>query len=164
MEKLTDVVIRYLKAQAAAGAQAVQLFDSWVGALGPSDYERYVQPHVRRIFDAVTEVPTIHFGTATGGILERMADAGGDVVSVDWRVALDEAWARLGPERGIQGNLDPVRLLAGWGATEAGAREVLARAAGRPGHIFNLGHGVPPGASSDLLARLVDFIHEATAA
>ncbi len=163
MEKLTDVVIGYLKAQAGAGAQAVQLFDSWVGAIGPSDYQAHVQPHVRRIFEAVTEVPTIHFGTATGGILERMAGAGGDVISVDWRVALDEAWARIGPQRGIQGNLDPVRLLAGWEATQAGARDVLDRAEGRPGHIFTLGHGVPPGASSDLLARLVEFVHEVTA-
>lgn len=163
--KLADVVTRYLRAQIGAGAQVVQLFDSWVGALSPADYRRYVQPHTRSIFAALKDAgaPTIHFGTGAAGLLEAMSDAGGDVISVDWRVGLDDAWARVGFDRGIQGNLDPTRLLAGWPATEDGARDVLRRARGRHGHIFNLGHGVLPDTSPDLLRRLVDFVHEATA-
>ena len=163
MEKLSTVVVAYLNAQVEAGAQVVQLFDSWVGALGPGDYQRYVQPHVRRIFDEVREAPTIHFGTQATALLELMADAGGDVISVDHRVPLDAAWQRVGHGRGIQGNLDGTRLLAGWEATEEGARDVLARAGGRPGHIFNLGHGVLPETDPQLLRRLVDFVHETTA-
>lgn len=163
MEKLSRVVIAYLNAQIQAGAQVVQLFDSWVGALNPSDYATYVQPHVRRIFDEVRGAPTIHFGTQATALLELMAEAGGDVISVDHRIPLDEAWRRIGPGRGIQGNLDATRLLAGWKPTEDGARDVLARAADRPGHIFNLGHGVLPDTDPDLLRRLVDFVHEVTA-
>ena len=163
MEKLSETVIRYLAGQVAAGAQVVQLFDSWVGALSPADYADYVQPHVRRIFDSVTTVPGIHFGTATAALLELMADAGGDVIGVDSRQSLDVAWQRLGPERGVHGNLDAVRLLAGWNATEAGARDVLRRAGGRPGHIFNLGHGVLPDTDPALLRRLVEFVHAETA-
>jgi uroporphyrinogen decarboxylase len=163
MEKLSAVVVAYLKAQVEAGAQVVQLFDSWVGALSPGDYERYVQPHVRRIFDEVREAPTIHFGTHATALLELMADAGGDVISVDHRVPLDDAWQRIGHDRGIQGNLDATRLLAGWEATQEGARDVLTRAGGRPGHIFNLGHGVLPETDPQLLRRLVDFVHETTA-
>jgi uroporphyrinogen decarboxylase len=163
LEKLSSVIVRYLKAQIAAGAQVVQLFDSWVGALSPTDYDRYVAPHVRRIFDEVTEAPTIHFGTSTSALLERMAAAGGDLISVDARQLLDEAWDRIGHQRGIQGNLEATRLLAGWVPTEEGARDVLRRAAGRPGHIFNLGHGVLPATDPDLLRRLVDFVHEETA-
>ncbi len=164
MSKLSAVTAAYLRAQIAAGADAVQLFDSWIGALNPADYRRYVQPHVRAIFDAVWETgaPAIHFGTGTSGLLEDMAAAGGDVISVDARVMLDEAWARIGRDRGIQGNLDPTRLLAGWDATEEGARDVLRRAGGRPGHVFNLGHGVLPPTNPDLLARLVAFVHETT--
>jgi uroporphyrinogen decarboxylase len=164
MSKLSTVVTRYLNAQIAAGAQVVQLFDSWVGGLSPADYETYVAPHVRTIFASVTDAPTIHFGTSTAALLDRMADAGGDVISIDSRQMLDEAWARVGHDRGIQGNLDATRLLAGWEATEAGARDVLSRAAGRPGHIFNLGHGVLPDTDPDLLRRLVDFVHAETAA
>jgi len=164
MSKLSAVTAAYLRAQVAAGADAVQLFDSWVGALNPADYRRYVQPHVRAIFDAVRETgaPAIHFGTGTSALLEEMAAAGGDLVSVDARVLLDEAWARIGHDKGIQGNLDPTRLLAGWEATEEGACEVLRRAAGRPGHVFNLGHGVLPETDPDLLARLVEYVHDNT--
>jgi uroporphyrinogen decarboxylase len=162
MGRLSEVIVRYLKAQVAAGAQAVQVFDSWVGGLGPADYVEYVQPHVRRIFAALHEVPTIHFGTHTAALLELMADAGGDVMSIDARQSLDVAWERLGYDRGVQGNLDATRVLAGWEATEAGARDVLARADGRPGHIFNLGHGVLPESDPGLLRQLVDFVHHET--
>ena len=163
--KLSEVVVRYLKAQIVAGAHVVQLFDSWVGALAPSDYRRYVQPHIRYIFDALAGAgaPTIHFGTGAASLLELMAEAGGDVISVDWRVGLDDAWARVGHDRGLQGNLDPTRLLAGWPAVEEGAHDVLRRAGGRPGHIFNLGHGVLPDSPPELLRRLVEFVHETTA-
>jgi uroporphyrinogen decarboxylase len=163
MEKLATVVTDYLNAQIEAGAQVVQLFDSWVGALSPDDYARYVQPHVRGVFEGVHGAPTIHFGTGAASLLELMADAGGDVISVDHRVPLDVAWDRVGQDRGIQGNLDATRLLAGWEATEEGARDVLARAGGRPEHIFNLGHGVLPDTDPDLLRRLVDLVHETTA-
>lgn len=164
MERLTEVAIRYLRAQVEAGVDVVQLFDSWVGAIAPSDYERAVLPYSRRIFAALREVavPTIHFGTMTGGLLELMAAAGPDVVSVDWRVALDAAWARIGHDRGIQGNLDPARLLGGFASAAEGARDVLRRAGGRPGHIFNLGHGVLPETDPDDLARLVELVHAET--
>ena len=163
MERLSTMVVAYLRAQVDAGAGAVQLFDSWVGGLGPADYAAFVQPHVRRIFAALDGVPTIHFGTGTAALLELMADAGGDVIGIDHRVSLAEAWRRLGNDRGIQGNLDAARLLAGWKATEAGARAVLTEAGGRPGHVFNLGHGVLPETDTGLLRRLVDFVHEQTA-
>ena len=163
MAKLSDVVVRYLRAQVNAGAQVVQLFDSWVGALSPSDYERFVQPHVAGIFAALSDVPTIHFGASTATLLESMATAGGDVISVDAHQSLDVAWGRLPHGRGVQGNLDATRVLAGWQATEQGARDVLRRAGGRPGHIFNLGHGVLPESDPDILRRLVDFVHEETA-
>ena len=163
MEKLTEVVIRYLNAQVTAGAQVVQLFDSWVGALSPADYLGYVQPHVARIFAEVGGAPTIHFGTGTAALLELMADAGGDVIGVDARQSLDTAWQRVGFDRGIQGNLDAARLLAGWDATKEGALDVLRRAAKRPGHIFNLGHGVLPDTDPALLARLVELVHAESA-
>ena len=163
MEKLAEVVIRYLNAQVAAGAQVVQLFDSWVGALSPGDYAMYVQPHVARIFATVRGAPTIHFGTGTAALLELLAEAGGDVIGVDARQSLDVAWERIGFERGIQGNLDATRLLAGWTATEVGARDVLRRAANRPGHIFNLGHGVLPDTDPSLLTRLVELVHAESA-
>jgi uroporphyrinogen decarboxylase len=125
-----------------------------------------VLPWMRRIFSAVREAgaPTIHFGTGNAGLLELIASAGSDLVSVDWRVRLDEAWRRIGSSRGIQGNLDPIRPLAGWEATRAGMREVLAAAGGRPGHIFNLGHGVMPETDPDILKRLVEAVHAETAA
>ena len=162
MEKLSTVVIDYLNAQIDAGVHAVQLFDSWVGALSPSDYVEFVQPHVARIFAEVRGAPTIHFGTGTASLLEPMAAAGGDLIGVDHRQPLDRAWERVGPDRGIQGNLDPTRLLAGWEATAEGARDVLRRAGGRPGHVFNLGHGVLPDTDPDLLSRLVDLVHRET--
>jgi uroporphyrinogen decarboxylase len=163
MERLSTMVAVYLRAQVDAGADVVQLFDSWVGGLGPADYGVFVQPHVRRIFAALDGVPTIHFGTGTAALLERMAEAGGDVIGIDHRVSLAEAWRRVGPDRGIQGNLDAARVLAGWEATEAGARTVLAEADGRSGHVFNLGHGVLPDSDTAVLRRLVDFVHEQTA-
>ncbi|MEO5941455.1 MAG: uroporphyrinogen decarboxylase, partial [Candidatus Limnocylindrales bacterium] len=163
MERLSVMVIAYLRAQIEAGADVVQLFDSWVGGLGPADYAEFVQPHVRRIFAAIEGTPTIHFGTGTSALLELLAEAGGDVIGVDHRVSLGDAWRRVGPERGIQGNLDSARLLAGWDATRAGAQVVLDEAAGRPGHVFNLGHGVLPQTDTDLLRRLVDFVHDETA-
>ena len=163
MSLLAEVVIAYLRAQTRAGAQVVQLFDSWVGALSPTDYEQYVRPHVARIFDALRDVPTIHFGASTAALLEQMAAAGGDLMSIDAHQSLDVAWSRLPEGRGVQGNLDATRVLAGWDATEEGARDVLRRADGRPGHIFNLGHGVLPDSDPAILRRLVDFVHEETA-
>ena len=160
MEKLSTVVIRYLNAQIAAGVHVVQLFDSWVGALAVDDYVRYVQPHVARIFTEVHGAPTIHFGTSAAHLLEPMAAAGGDMIGIDHRQALDAAWARIGHERGIQGNLDATRVLAGWEATAEGARDVLRRAANRPGHVFNLGHGVLPDTPPDVPGRLVELVHE----
>lgn len=164
MEKLTTVVTGYLLAQIEAGVDVVQLFDSWVGALSPSVYRRFVLPYSQRIFEAVkaTGVPSIHFGTGAASLLEAMTEAGGDIISVDWRVDLDEAWARIGYERGIQGNLDPTLLLAPWETVAEGMRDVLWRAGGRPGHIFNLGHGVLALTSPDMLRRLVDAVHKET--
>jgi uroporphyrinogen decarboxylase len=163
MERLSTMIVAYLRAQVEAGADVVQLFDSWVGGLGPRDYGEFVQPHVRRIFSALRDVPTIHFGTGTAALLGAMADAGGDVIGLDHRISLAAAWQQLGDERGVQGNLDSARLLAGWPATRAGALAVLEEAAGRPGHVFNLGHGVLPATDTDLLRRLVDLVHEETA-
>lgn len=164
MARLSVMVVTYLRAQVEAGADVVQVFDSWVGGLGPDDYRAYVQPHVRGIFEGLGDVPTIHFGTATAALLEDLADAGGDVIGIDHRISLAEAWRRVGPHRGVQGNLDAARLLAGWDATETGARAVLDAADGRAGHVFNLGHGVLPATDTDILRRLVDFVHEETAA
>jgi uroporphyrinogen decarboxylase len=165
MGKLTGVVSRYLLAQIKAGVDVVQLFDSWVGVLGPSAYQQFVQPYSRRIFEVVkqTGTPSIHFGTSTASLLELMAEAGGDIISVDWRVELDEAWARIGYQRGIQGNLDPTLLLTPWETVEVGMRDILRRAGNRPGHIFNLGHGVLAPTDPDMLRRLVDAVHETTA-
>lgn len=164
MTKLTDVVSDYLLAQIRAGADVVQLFDSWVGALSPSVYRRFVLPYSQRIFRAIkqTKTPAIHFGTGTAALLPLMVEAGGDVISVDWRVDLDDAWAQIGYDRGIQGNLDPTRLLTSWPVIEAEMHDILRRAANRPGHIFNLGHGVLAPTDPDMLRRLVDGVHEAT--
>lgn len=164
MERLAEASITYLGAQVQAGAQVIQLFDSWIGALSATDFDQFVLPYVQRIFDGLRPlgVPTIYFGTGNAHLLERMAAAGSDIVSVDWRQPLDEAWARIGFERGIQGNLDPVRPLAGWEATEAGLRDVLRRAGNRPGHVFNLGHGVYPETDPAVLARLANAVHEET--
>lgn len=164
METLTEVVLRYLREQITAGAQVLQVFDSWAGVLAPLDYHQFVLPYSRRIFEAIqpTGIPTIHFGTGTTSLLALMAEAGSDVVAVDWRASLDEAWSRIGYERAIQGNLDPSLLLAPFETVAAGASMVLHQAAGRPGHIFNLGHGVLADTSPDTLARLVDFVHAET--
>ena len=153
LAKLADTFAAYVAAQAAAGADVIQVFDSWVGALSVADYEEFVEPYSRRILAAL-DVPTIHFGTGTTHLLGRME---GDVVGVDWRVPLDEAWAAIG-DRGIQGNLEPAVLLGPWERTEAAALDVLARAGGRPGHIFNLGHGVLPDTNPDDLGRLVELV------
>jgi uroporphyrinogen decarboxylase len=167
MARLAEIAIAYGRAQIAAGAQALQVFDSWIGALSPRDYERSVQPHMRHIFAALAgSVPLIHFGTGTAALLARMAEAGGDVIGLDWRVPLDEGWARVGgPERvAIQGNLDPTIVLAPWEVVRTEAEDVLRRTGGRPGHIFNLGHGVLPQTDPDTLRRLVEYIHEASGA
>ena len=162
MEKLTDTFSRYVQAQVRAGADVIQLFDSWVGALSPADYEEFVQPYSARILDAV-DCPTIHFGTGTATLLGQMRDAGGDVIGLDWRIPLDLGWEAVGEDRGVQGNLDGALLLGPWERVEAGALDVLARAAGRSGHIFNLGHGVMPDTDPDVLGRLRALVHEHTA-
>jgi uroporphyrinogen decarboxylase len=160
METLTEVVIRYLRGQVSAGADAVQLFDSWLGLLSPSAYAENVAPYTQRIFAALRGLaPTIHFSTGTVSLLGRIAATGPDLVSVDWRLPLDEAWSRLGPEQGIQGNLDSTLVLAPFDTVAAGARDVLDRAGGRPGHIFNLGHGILPETDPDVLTRLVELVH-----
>ena len=164
MDRLTEATIAYLRFQVETGAEAVQLFDSWAGALGADDYEAHVLPWSRRIFDdlAGLGVPRIHFGVGTAHLLELMRAAGPDVVGVDWRIPLDEAWDRVGYELAIQGNLDPASLLAPWEVVERKAADVLRRAGGRPGHVFNLGHGVLPETDPDVLARLVELVHTAT--
>ena len=164
METLTEVTIRYLRAQVAAGVQAVQLFDSWIGALSAAEYREYVLPYVRRIFSGVAgTVPTIHFGTGTAHLLEEMAGAGSDAMSVDWRLPLDQAWSRIG-DLAIQGNLDPTACLAPWPVVERETRRVLAEAGGRPGHIFNLGHGVLADTPAATLRGVVELVHERTSA
>jgi uroporphyrinogen decarboxylase len=166
MEKLSEVVGQYLLAQAKAGAQALQLFDSWIGALSPADYREYVLPYSRHAIAIARQgkVPLIHFGTDTSGILELIRDAGGDVISMDWRMDLDTAWQRLGEKSAIQGNLDPATLFAPWPIVRERAQRILDQANGRPGHIFNLGHGILPGTPVDNVKRLVDFVHEYSAA
>ncbi|HEX4206277.1 MAG TPA: uroporphyrinogen decarboxylase [Ktedonobacteraceae bacterium] len=164
MEKLATVTARYLLEQVQSGVDAVQLFDSWIGALSPSVYQHYVQPYVRRIFEAVgqTGTPAIHFGTGTSALLESLTEAGGDIIGLDWQVDLDDAWARVGFEHGVQGNLDPALLLTSWPIIQAAMRDVLQRAANRPGHIFNLGHGVLAPTDPDLLRQLVEAVHAET--
>jgi uroporphyrinogen decarboxylase len=164
MTKLSTVAGEYLLAQATAGAQAVQLFDSWCGELSPVDYANYVLPYTKRTIEIAKAagVPIILFGVNTGGLLELMATAGADVIGVDWRLCLGTAFDRLGPDVAIQGNLDPIALLAPWDATRERAQTVLDQADGRPGHIFNLGHGILPQTPVDTVKRLVDFVHEAT--
>jgi uroporphyrinogen decarboxylase len=165
MSALVEVVVPHLRAQASAGAHALQLFDSWAGALAPEDYRASVQPYTRRVFDGVADLdqPTIHFGVGTGELLPLLRDAGGSAVGVDHRVPLDVAWDRIGPEVAIQGNLDPAVLLAPWEVVAGRARDVLERAGGRPGHVFNLGHGVHPSTPVDTLSRLVELVHGETA-
>jgi uroporphyrinogen decarboxylase len=162
--RLADVLAGYLNAQIGAGAEAVQVFDSWVGCLGPDDYREYVQPHTRRLIAALTPgVPVIHFGTATAALLEAMRDAGGDVIGLDWRVDLGEAWTRLGAGVAVQGNLDPVVLFAEPAEIRRRTAAILERARGRPGHIFNLGHGVLVDTPVDHVRALVDAVHELSA-
>lgn len=159
MDRLTEALGGYVRAQAEAGADVLQVFDSWAGTVGPADYVRFVQPWTRRLLDAARPTPTIHFGAATSGILEPFAEAGGDVVGIDARQSLAAARSRLGPDRAVQGNLEPAVLLAGWDAIEAGARRVLREAGGAPGHIFNLGHAAPRDADPGLLRQLASFVH-----
>ena len=160
-EKLVKTFVAYVRAQQAAGADVIQLFDSWVGALSPADYDEFVAPYSAEILAAV-DCPTIHFGTGTAHLLERIADVGGNVIGLDWRVPLDEGWARVGEDRGVQGNLDPAVLLGPWERVEDATHDVLRRAAGRAGHVFNLGHGVLPDTDPAALGRLTELVHEAT--
>jgi uroporphyrinogen decarboxylase len=161
MGALSGIVAAHLRAQVAAGAQVVQVFDSWVGALDPDDYERHVLPWMPPLFEGL-DVPAIHFGVGTGELLPLMRRAGGDAIGVDHRVPLDAAWGRIGPDRAIQGNLDPAVCTATWPAVEIKALAVLERAAMRDGHVFNLGHGVLPTTPVDNLQRLVDLVHDRT--
>ena len=160
MSLIARALARYLNAQIAAGAQAVQLFDSWVGALSPDDYREYVLPHTRSVINSITPgTPVIHFGTGTGALLELMREAGGDVIGLDWRVSLDEAWQRLG-DVAVMGNFDQIALFTSPPIIRAQAQRILERAAGRPGHIFNLGHGILPETPVDNVIALVDAVHE----
>ncbi|MEU0830352.1 uroporphyrinogen decarboxylase [Streptomyces sp. NPDC005969] len=165
LDRLAEITAAFLKVQIEAGASAVQLFDSWVGALAPADYRRSVMPASAKVFDAVASygVPRIHFGVGTGELLGLMGEAGADVVGVDWRVPMDEGARRVGPGKALQGNLDPAVLFAPTATVEAKTREVLDAAAGLEGHIFNLGHGVMPATDPDALTRLVEYVHTQTA-
>jgi uroporphyrinogen decarboxylase len=161
MEKLSEVLIRYLNAQIQSGIQAVQMFDSWVGCLTPGDYGEFVLPYSRKVMEGVGKsVPLIHFATSNSTLLELMKRAGGDVIGVDWRVDIGEAWARLGYDVAIQGNLDPVILFGPVELIEKNVKKILDRVGGRPGHIFNLGHGILPTTPPDHIAALVDMVHE----
>ena len=160
-EILADTFAGYVAAQVEAGADVIQVFDSWAGALSPADYEEFVAPYSARILAAV-DAPTIHFGTGTATLLAAMAEAGGEVIGLDWRIPLDRGWDEVGEERGVQGNLDPAVLLGPWERAESAALDILARADGRPGHIFNLGHGVLPDTDPDMLGRLTQLVQERT--
>lgn len=164
MAKLAEVVRRHLRAQVDAGAQAVQLFDSWVGQLSAADYDEFVAPHVRTILSDLqsTGVPVIHFGTGTATLLESMAAVGGTVMGLDWRIPLDQGWKRVGHDRAVQGNLDPTTLFAPRNIIQKRAKLVIDQAAGRPGHIFNLGHGILPETPEEEVQALVDFVHNST--
>jgi uroporphyrinogen decarboxylase len=161
--RLADIVADYLVAQIEAGVNAVQVFDSWVGTLSAVDYREFAFPHTRRIFAAIAgRVPTIHFGTGTATILSELADAGGDVIGVDWRVPIDDAWEQIGGERAVQGNLDPTLLLGPPARMFQQTDDVLARVAGRPGHIFNLGHGILPSTPVEHVQMLAQYVHSAS--
>jgi uroporphyrinogen decarboxylase len=163
MERLSETFLRYVRAQVEAGADVIQLFDSWVGALSVEDYEEFVAPYSERILGGLS-APTIHFGTGTAHLLEAMAAAGGDVIGLDWRVPLDRGWGQVGYDHGAQGNLDPAVLLGPWDRVEAAVEAILLAAGGRPGHIFNLGHGVLPDTDPMVLRRVTELVHERTAA
>jgi uroporphyrinogen decarboxylase len=164
LDRLADIAIEFLRVQINAGVRAVQLFDSWAGALSPADYRRYVLPHSTRVFSAlaVLGVPRIHFGVGTGELLGLMGEAGADVVGVDWRVPLDVAADRVGVGRALQGNLDPSLVFAPWEVLSRAAADVCQRGRAAHGHIFNLGHGVLPTTDPAVLARLVEFVHHET--
>jgi uroporphyrinogen decarboxylase len=161
MSLISRALVKYLNAQIVAGAQAVQLFDSWVGALSPDDYREFVLPHTRNVIKGISPgTPVIHFGTGTAALLELMREAGGDVIGLDWRVRLDEGWKRVGHDVAVMGNLDPVALFANRDHLRAQARAILQQAAGRPGHIFNLGHGILPETPVENVIALVEAVHE----
>ena len=161
MSLIARALVKYLNAQIDAGAQAVQLFDSWVGCLSPDDYREFVLPHSRAVIEGVKRgVPVIHFGTGTGALLELMRQAGGDVIGLDWRVRLDEAWQRVGHDVAVMGNLDPVALFASQDALRSQAKRILEQAGGRPGHVFNLGHGILPETPVENVIALVEMVHE----
>ena len=161
MSLIARALVRYLNAQIDAGAQAVQLFDSWVGCLNPDDYREFVLPHSQAVIKGIKPgVPVIHFGTGTGALLELMREAGGDVIGLDWRVRLDEAWQRIGHDVGVMGNLDPVALFAGIDALRPQAKRILDQANGRAGHVFNLGHGILPETPVENVIALVEMVHE----
>jgi uroporphyrinogen decarboxylase len=164
MSLISRGLVKYLNAQIAAGAQAVQLFDSWVGCLSPDDYREFVLPHTRSVIQNITpDTPVIHFGTATGALLELMVEAGGDVIGLDWRVSLDEGWRRVGYDKAIMGNLDPIVLFANRDKLRSQARRILQQAERRAGHIFNLGHGILPETPVENVIALVEMVHEMSA-
>jgi uroporphyrinogen decarboxylase len=162
MDKFARVITGYLRRQIKAGAQAIQLFDSWVGCLSVGDYVEYVMPHVQLIFEGLKRegVPMIHFGTGTSAMLPQMREAGGDVLGIDWRIHLDEAWATVGHDVAVQGNLDPLTLFAPLHEIERRVEDILRRAGGRPGHIFNLGHGILPTTPIEHVAATIDMVHK----
>ncbi|MGA3404475.1 MAG: uroporphyrinogen decarboxylase [Candidatus Bathyarchaeia archaeon] len=166
MDKLSTSMGLYLRAQVNAGVDAVQLFDSWVGCLSPSDYHKYALPYSRRVFSYLKDLttPCIHFGTGTAAILDDMKQAGGDVFSIDWRIPIDVAWQKLGYDVAIQGNLDPAVLLADSNLVKAQVADILMRVGNKPGHIFNLGHGILPDTPQDNVRQVVEFVHEQTKA
>jgi len=161
MDKLAETSVAYVRAKVEAGADVIQVFDSWVGALSPADYEEFVAPYSARVLAAV-DVPTIHFGTGTTHLLTAMTSAGGDVIGLDWRIPIERGWEIVGPDRGVQGNLDPALLLGPFERVEAAANRILDAVGGRHGHIFNLGHGVLPDTDPADLARLVEVVHART--
>jgi uroporphyrinogen decarboxylase len=164
MSLISRGLIKYLNAQVDAGAQALQLFDSWVGCLSPDDYRQYVLPHTRSVIAGITsDTPIIHFGTGTGELLKLISEAGGNVIGVDWRVRLDEGWERIGGDKAVMGNLDPVTLFANQDYLRSQARMILDQAGGRPGHIFNLGHGILPETPVENVIALVEMVHEMSA-
>jgi uroporphyrinogen decarboxylase len=161
LEKLSASFALYVAACVRVGADVIQLFDSWVGTLSVEDYREFVAPYSARVLSAV-DVPTIHFGTGTAHLLEEMAEVGGDVIGVDWRIPIERAWELVGPDRGVQGNLDPALLLGPWERVEAAAARILEAVGGRSGHVFNLGHGVLPETDPGDLRRLTELVHEST--